>query len=118
MDPAKEDNIVPARGDIERTTAADPDDENLKVEEETARVIDHVAERRLCRKFDVRLMPVLAIMCMCPTLLLSFVPRFTANFSTDLFNALDKGNLGYAQTAGLSDGMPHHLRLPFSQQLL
>ena len=25
--------------------------------------------------------------------------------SSDLFNALDKGNLGNAQTAGLSDGM-------------
>lgn len=29
----------------------------------TARVVDHIAERQLCRKFDVRLMPVLAIMC-------------------------------------------------------
>lgn len=32
-------------------------------EGETARVVDHIAERQLCRKFDVRLMPVLAIMC-------------------------------------------------------
>ena len=31
--------------------------------EETARVVDHIAERQLCRKFDVRLMPVLAVMC-------------------------------------------------------
>lgn len=30
---------------------------------ESARVVDHIAERQLCRKFDVRLMPVLAIMC-------------------------------------------------------
>lgn len=30
---------------------------------ETARVVDRIAERQLCRKFDVRLMPVLAIMC-------------------------------------------------------
>jgi hypothetical protein len=52
-------------------------------EGETARVVDRIAERQLCRKFDVRLMPVLAIMY--------------------LFNALDKGNLGNAQTAGLSD---------------
>lgn len=29
----------------------------------TAHVLDKVAERRLCFKFDVRLMPVLAIMC-------------------------------------------------------
>ncbi|KAH6643410.1 major facilitator superfamily domain-containing protein [Truncatella angustata] len=52
---------------------------------DSARVVDHIAERQLCRKFDVRLMPVLAIMY--------------------LFNALDKGNLGNAQTAGLSDDL-------------
>jgi hypothetical protein len=44
-------------------------------------VVDHPAERALCRKFDFRLLPVLAIMY--------------------LFNALDKGNLGNAKTAGL-----------------
>ncbi|KAI0396454.1 major facilitator superfamily transporter [Xylariaceae sp. FL0594] len=49
---------------------------------ETAHVIDSAAERALCRKFDLRLLPVLAVMY--------------------LFNALDKGNLGNAQTAGLS----------------
>jgi hypothetical protein len=37
-------------------------------------VVDHHAERALCRKFDYRLLPVLAWMY--------------------LFNALDKGNLG------------------------
>lgn len=30
---------------------------------ETARILDKAAERRLCLKFDVRLMPVLALMC-------------------------------------------------------
>lgn len=30
---------------------------------ETAHVLDKAAERRLCFKFDVRLMPVLAVMC-------------------------------------------------------
>lgn len=30
---------------------------------ETARVIDKAAERRLCLKYDVRLLPVLALMC-------------------------------------------------------
>jgi hypothetical protein len=30
---------------------------------ETARVIDHKAERALCRKFDYRLLPVLSFMC-------------------------------------------------------
>ncbi|KAH7269020.1 major facilitator superfamily domain-containing protein [Fusarium redolens] len=53
--------------------------------EETVLEVDHIAERQLCRKFDVRLMPVLAIMY--------------------LFNALDKGNLGNAQTVGLSDDL-------------
>ncbi|KAF6810606.1 MFS transporter [Colletotrichum musicola] len=45
-------------------------------------VVDKAAERRLTRKLDFRLMPVLAIMY--------------------LFNALDKGNIGNAETAGLS----------------
>ncbi|KAL1993671.1 hypothetical protein VTN49DRAFT_2340 [Thermomyces lanuginosus] len=49
---------------------------------ETARVVDHKAERALCFKFDCRLLPVLAFMYLC--------------------NALDKGNLGNAQTDGLS----------------
>ncbi|KAI8623774.1 major facilitator superfamily transporter [Xylariaceae sp. FL1651] len=48
---------------------------------ETAQVVDSAAERALCRKFDFRLLPVLAIMY--------------------LFNALDKGNLGNAKTVGL-----------------
>lgn len=48
----------------------------------TVQVIDHVAERALCRKFDFRLLPVLAVMY--------------------LFNALDKGNLGNAKTVGAS----------------
>lgn len=45
---------------------------------ESAWVVDHHAERALCRKFDYRLLPVLALMY--------------------LFNALDKGNLGNAKT--------------------
>lgn len=49
---------------------------------DTARVVDHKAEMRLCRKFDARILPFLAVMY--------------------LFNALDKGNLGNAQTDGLS----------------
>ncbi|KAJ5791131.1 uncharacterized protein N7518_008142 [Penicillium psychrosexuale] len=52
------------------------------VMEEVTRVVDHKAERRLCRKFDYRLLPILAIMY--------------------LFNALDKGNLGNAETDGMS----------------
>ncbi|PSR86970.1 major facilitator superfamily domain-containing protein [Coniella lustricola] len=51
----------------------------------TARVLDHEAEVKLCRKFDIRMLPVLALMY--------------------LFNALDKGNLGNAKTAGLTDDL-------------
>ncbi|PGH02173.1 hypothetical protein AJ80_08896 [Polytolypa hystricis UAMH7299] len=50
--------------------------------DDVARVVDHKAERIISRKFDMRLLPVLAVMY--------------------LFNALDKGNLGNAQTDGLS----------------
>ncbi|KAJ9352764.1 permease of the major facilitator superfamily [Paecilomyces variotii] len=52
---------------------------------DVARVIDHQAERSLCRKFDIRLLPIIATMY--------------------LFNALDKGNLSNAQTDGLSDDL-------------
>ena len=41
------------------------DAERQSLDGETARVVDHQAERALCRKFDARLMPVLAIMCKC-----------------------------------------------------
>ncbi|OJK02191.1 hypothetical protein ASPACDRAFT_114880 [Aspergillus aculeatus ATCC 16872] len=50
--------------------------------EDVVRVTDHQAERHLCRKFDLRLLPVLALMY--------------------LFNALDKGNLSNAETDGMS----------------
>ncbi|KAJ5902689.1 hypothetical protein N7495_003217 [Penicillium taxi] len=53
------------------------------VVDEITRVVDHKAERRLCRCFDMRLLPILAIMY--------------------LFNALDKGNLGNAKTDGMTD---------------
>jgi hypothetical protein len=33
------------------------------VVDEVTRVVDHKAERRLCRRFDVRLLPILAVMC-------------------------------------------------------
>ncbi|KAK1145679.1 hypothetical protein N8T08_003915 [Aspergillus melleus] len=55
------------------------------VVEDVVEVVDHKAERALCLRFDLRLLPVLAVMY--------------------LFNALDKGNLGNAQTDGLSDDL-------------
>lgn len=33
------------------------------VVDEVTRVVDHKAERRLCRRFDIRLLPILAVMC-------------------------------------------------------
>ncbi|OTB00702.1 hypothetical protein M426DRAFT_65404 [Hypoxylon sp. CI-4A] len=54
-------------------------------EETTTEVLDSAAEKALCRKFDLRILPVLAIMY--------------------LFNSLDKGNLGNSQTAGLSENL-------------
>jgi len=50
--------------------------------------IDPVAERSLVWKFDLRILPVLAVMY--------------------LFNSLDKSNLGNAKTAGLEGGLIYH----------
>jgi hypothetical protein len=121
MDPSRED---PSRDEKIIASAPGPDnigdDENLKVDPiDTARVIDKTAERKLCLKFDVRLMPVLAIMCTHPVqeilreCVASEAPSLTCSCFLDLFNALDKGNIGYAQTAGLSRGTfwPIHLLL-------
>ncbi|KAJ5156919.1 uncharacterized protein N7482_008019 [Penicillium canariense] len=55
------------------------------VVDEVTRVVDHKAERRLCRRFDMRLLPILAVMY--------------------LFNALDKGNLGNAKTDGMTEDL-------------
>ncbi|KAF9887351.1 hypothetical protein FE257_010346 [Aspergillus nanangensis] len=55
------------------------------VVEDVAQPVDRKAERALCWRFDKRLLPVLAVMY--------------------LFNALDKGNLGNAQTDGLSEDL-------------
>ncbi|RJE20454.1 Mfs transporter [Aspergillus sclerotialis] len=53
--------------------------------ENVTAIVDHKAERALCRRFDVRILPMLTIMY--------------------LFNALDKGNLGNAETDGLSNDL-------------
>ncbi|KAG0647793.1 putative transporter [Hyphodiscus hymeniophilus] len=63
------------------TVDQDDPESHLDINIEPAYVVDHHAERALCRKFDYRLLPVLALMY--------------------LFNALDKGNLGNAKTDGL-----------------
>ena len=71
--------------------------------DEVTRVTDHKAERRLCRRFDIRLLPILAIMCeYSHPGAWSF--QLIMVFALDLFNALDKGNLGNAKTDGMTDG--------------
>jgi hypothetical protein len=64
------------------------DEAQLDIPGETAMVVDHAAERALCRKIDYRLLPVLAVMY--------------------LFNALDKGNLGNAKTAHMDTDLGFH----------
>lgn len=57
--------------DVERATKDDGGGNDLREVDSpkdgaiasTARVMDHPAERSLCFKFDVRILPVLAIMC-------------------------------------------------------
>jgi MFS family permease len=58
------------------------------LEDGTSSVIDPAAERRLVWKFDLRILPVLAVMY--------------------LFNSLDKSNLGNAKTAGLEKTLHMH----------
>lgn len=66
-DPVKqtsiEDTTIPNKdidaGDVESFSARD----GHGVAPETARVLDHDAEVKLCRKFDIRILPFLAIMC-------------------------------------------------------
>lgn len=66
-DPVKEtsvaDTVLPKKdldaGDVESYNG------ESGVANETARVLDHAAEVRLCRKFDFRILPFLSIMCKC-----------------------------------------------------
>ncbi|KAI9890105.1 MAG: hypothetical protein M1814_004504 [Vezdaea aestivalis] len=78
MDPGSKDAIHPETKETREATVlgdnASSGSSHGDVEAGEVYVIDHKAERALCRKFDFRLLPVLAIMY--------------------LFNALDKGNLG------------------------
>ncbi|EFX01151.1 major facilitator superfamily transporter [Grosmannia clavigera kw1407] len=92
LDPIK----VPFDSDLERTdttvkngavisTGSDSEAPDAVDDEHTPHVLDHKAERALVRKFDMRLLPILAVMY--------------------LFNALDKSNLGNAKTAGLEKSL-------------
>ncbi|TVY48128.1 putative transporter [Lachnellula occidentalis] len=72
-------------GDFKTPYAVEAPETHLGTSLEPAYVVDHHAERALCRRFDFRLLPVLALMY--------------------LFNALDKGNLGNAKTAGFDKNL-------------
>ncbi|EFQ34499.1 major facilitator superfamily transporter [Colletotrichum graminicola] len=86
MDDATKDNKIsppsqPA-GSIRDGSVEGRSTKSRDYDDDVVQVIDKAAERRLCRKLDFRILPVLAVMY--------------------LFNALDKGNLGNAETEGLS----------------
>lgn len=57
-------------GAVKRTDTVGTVEEPTKsvpgIMDDVARVVDHKAERRLCRKFDYRLLPILAVMCKSP----------------------------------------------------
>ena len=64
--------MAPSTDDTTKVAAVEGADEPSKLRgygsapdivDEVTRVVDHKAERRLCRRFDIRLLPVLAIMC-------------------------------------------------------
>ncbi|KIX07529.1 uncharacterized protein Z518_02182 [Rhinocladiella mackenziei CBS 650.93] len=81
--PVGDDSKIPVENEI---LAVTPTGEARSMSASIA--IDLVAERRLVWKFDLRILPTLAVMY--------------------LFNALDKSNLGNAKTAGLEETL--HLR--------
>jgi MFS family permease len=72
--------------DNEKTTAISPSISDTEAHHEVpSTLIDPRAERSLVWKFDIRILPVLALMY--------------------LFNSLDKSNLGNAKTAGLENDL-------------
>jgi len=67
MDPTR-----PSLDDTDKTAIGTVDEPNKlqgyasapDIVDEASRVVDHKAERRLCRRFDLRILPILAVMCM------------------------------------------------------
>lgn len=55
-----------ATGDV--NSEAGPPTKIIDLPGDTARVLDHEAERKLCFKFDIRILPILAVMCKLPNL--------------------------------------------------
>ncbi|KAJ5121734.1 hypothetical protein N7526_008671 [Penicillium atrosanguineum] len=83
----------PSLGDTKKVAIGTVDEPNKLqsyasapgIVDEVTRVVDHKAERRLCRRFDLRILPILAVMY--------------------LFVALDKGNLGNAKTDRMTEDL-------------
>lgn len=90
---------TPAKDGQEPAAVDDGDDGDDAI----VQAAEYEEERMLCSRLDIRLLPVLAVMCMFAATTASSTDggRLT---ETDLFNALDKANIGNAQTNGLSEG--------------
>ncbi|GBF64998.1 transporter [Trichophyton mentagrophytes] len=91
---------TPAKDGQEPAAVDDGDDGDDAI----VQAAEYEEERMLCSRLDIRLLPVLAVMCMFAATTASSTDggRLT---ETDLFNALDKANIGNAQTNGLSEDL-------------
>ncbi|KAI1499748.1 major facilitator superfamily domain-containing protein [Biscogniauxia marginata] len=93
-DPERADKAAASITDTKRTDDNYNDESSGSISDPTAighsvvHDVDPVAERKLLWKFDLRILPLLSVMY--------------------LFNALDKGNLGNAKTAGLEETLGLH----------
>lgn len=90
---------TPAKDGQEPAAVDDGDDGD----DAFVQAVEYEEERMLCSRLDIRLLPVLAVMCMFAVTSVSSADRGRLT-ETDLFNALDKANIGNAQTNGLSEG--------------
>jgi hypothetical protein len=79
-----------SQGTVKKTdtlaTMEEPTKSVPGIMDDVTRVVDHKAERRLCRKFDYRLLPILAVMCeyTCPQALHN-VPSYLASSKADSY---------------------------------
>lgn len=65
-DTKMEADSLPSKTDVDVGDAESSTNGEGAIVAETARVLDHDAEVKLCRKFDIRILPVLAVMCKSP----------------------------------------------------
>lgn len=62
IDTKSSDGVKAGAGQVERETS-EGEVYDYVDDEDTTAVVDKSAERRLCRKFDIRLMPMLSLLC-------------------------------------------------------